>query len=861
MGGLPAACNTPPHGGVEETMKIAGCALRAGIAPVVAVMVLALGLPVTVHAQRAKASSLTEEWRRWLREEVYPLISSEQEKAFLQLETDEQRRAFVERLWQVWGAQSGLGVAFRSLYEERLQDCRAEFGSTTEDRARTLLLHGAPDQRKKIDCEQVFNPLEFWYYARIEGLGQDIVVLFYRPYGLGPFRFWDPGETRAVLYSTPGQMLLRQGASSGFDRPDQRCGEGDELARLLAVAEYWMRDHSARARFERMPSQGAQGTEAAAARFLQFSTLVPPDAAPLAFSLSPVVAGRRGGKLSVELHVKLPRGSLGTAMVGDVQVIQLDVVGEVTRDGVMADRFRYAFTFPSAVKEIPLFMTRELRPGRYRLRLKVADNNTTQAGVQESELIVEVPAGLAGSGVPPPVTDAELARAEEAVTRSLSLVGPEGEGVVGVQRFSALTGPDVARVEFYLDGQSILTKNKVPFEVSLDLGPLPRLATVLAIAFDAAGREVDRAEVALNVGRERFFVRLQPLGDADRRTEAIRASVVVNVPTDRELDRVELYHNERLLATLYQTPFEAWLPFEDSDGIGYLRALAVLSDGEQAEDLQFVNAPQFLSGIEVEAVEVPITVVDRQGRPVEGLTQADFEVLEDGVAQEISHFSLQSDMPVRLGLVLDTSGSMEKTLPEVQRVVLSFLRNLLRARDRAFVLAFSDRPALIEGFTADFQALERALIALRADRETALYDALVYGLFQFSGVRGRKAMIVLSDGKDNASRMNFDRAMDYAARAGATVYTIGIDLSIVELKTRSQLTRLANATGGQAFFLPREADLSPITAQIDRELRTQYLIAYTSNSENPRDQFRRVTVRVKRPDLDVRTVAGYFPRQ
>jgi len=312
---------------------------------------------------------------------------------------------------------------------------------------------------------------------------------------------------------------------------------------------------------------------------------------------------------------------------------------------------------------------------------------------------------------------------------------------------------------------------------------------------------------------------------------------------------------------LYQPPFEAWLPFRDSGGVGYLRALAVLADGEQAEDLQFINAPQFLSGIDVEAVELPVTVVDRRGKPVEGLTQADFEVLEDGAAQEISHFSLQRDLPVRLGLVLDTSGSMEKTMPELQRVVLSFLRNLLRPRDRAFVLAFADRPTLIEGFTADFQALERALIGLRADRETALYDALVYGLFQFSGVRGRKAMILVSDGKDNASRMDFERAMDYAARAGATIYCIGIDLSIMDVKTRSQLSRLAQATGGQAFFLPRDADLSSVTTQIDRELRTQYLLAYTSNSSAPRDRFRRVTVRVKRPDLEVRTVAGYFPRQ
>ena len=173
--------------------------------------------------------------------------------------------------------------------------------------------------------------------------------------------------------------------------------------------------------------------------------------------------------------------------------------------------------------------------------------------------------------------------------------------------------------------------------------------------------------------------------------------------------------------------------------------------------------------------------------------------------QTVSFFARQQDLPIRLGLVIDTSGSMEKTLPEVQRVVVGFLRNLLRPRDRAFVEAFNDRAAMLEGFSADFGALERAMIALRADGETALYDATVYGLFQFSGVRGRKAMIVLTDGDDNSSRMDFDKTLDYAKRSGVTIYTVGIDLPITKVGIRSQLTRLARTTGGEAFFLARGA--------------------------------------------------------
>ena len=258
-------------------------------------------------------------------------------------------------------------------------------------------------------------------------------------------------------------------------------------------------------------------------------------------------------------------------------------------------------------------------------------------------------------------------------------------------------------------------------------------------------------------------------------------------------------------------------------------------------------------------MHLPVTVLDKAKRPVEGLQQADFEVVEDGVPQAITHFSLQRELPVRLGVVVDTSGSMEKTLPEVQRVVLGFLRDLLRPVDRAFIIAFSDRPALLQGFTSDFGAMERAMIALRPDRATALYDAGIYGLFQFSGVRGRKAMVVLTDGEDNASKNTYDRVFDYAQRSGVIVYTIGIDLPMTKIRPRSQAGRLARATGGEAFFLTSKESLASVYEQINRELRTQYQIVYTSNSTSAAEEFRKVTVKVARPDVEVRTIAGYYP--
>jgi VWFA-related protein len=841
-----------------------GMSIRRGVLWLVVVVAAACAVIVLSAAQRLRVKDLPDKWRIWLEEEVYPLIADEQRKAFLQLQTEEQRNEFADRLWEVWGSQTELGRDFRRSYQERLQDCREELGSTLEDRARVYLLHGRPDVRRKVSCDEIFNPMDIWRWARLPGLGQDVTVLFFQPYGVGRFRLWDPNmDQRSALYTTGGNMALgawmASGRGSQIFRPENRCSEGEEVLRLIGIAEVFMRDIKMREAMDHMiapPSM--RGGESASERFLKFSTLLPQGAAPVEFDVTATVGARRGGKMTVGFAGRVPRAGLATSKVGEVQVVQIDVIGEISREGGFIDRFRYTFTFPAVSDEFPILVERELRPGHYKLRAKVQDVFSNHAGLKEIEFDVPEPEVLAPTAAERAAEQLvhKLATTPEA---TLALSGPEGDGVTGIQRFFAMVGPKVSKVEFYLDGKLVLTKNRPPFEVQLDLGPIPRLAAVLVVAYDEKGGELDRRQLDLNVGRERFLVRLQPVSAGDRSGGKVRASVTVNVPPERKLGKLELYWNESLMETLYGPPFVAWLAVRDDGSIGYLRALATLDDDSQSEDVTFVNAPQFLTGVRVETVELPVTVLDKSGKPVEGLKEEDFEVLEDGRPQKISHFALQRDLAIRLGLVIDTSGSMEKTLPEVQRVVSVFLRNLLRPKDRACVVAFSNRAALLEGFSADFAALERALIALRADRETALYDATVFGLFQFSGVRGRRAMVLLTDGDDNASRMEYDRALDYARRSGVTIYAIGIDLPITRVAIRSQLHRLATATGGTVFYLARSAELAPVYDTINRELRTQYQLAYTSDSESPPDVFRKITVRMRKKGLDVRTLAGYYP--
>lgn len=843
------------------------------VAAVAVALVLSFAWPSAPVDAGATDDALTvkelpERWRVWLEEEVYPLITREQKRAFLTLDTEAQRQAFAERLWILWGRQTGYGSTFRARYQERLAFARAEFDSTTNDMARVLLIQGPPAFRFRSKCTEFFNPLEIWGWPYIEGLGEGVVVLFYQSGGMGNFRMWYATEGRRVL--TP----LMVGADSRgfplgntqFDSPRYRCPDGDTLMNLIAAAELWARDPTyLMAMTQYRPPNRGKGEEGAANRFMEFSALVDSDAEPLDFGFGEESWGSIGGMVHMNFTLSVDGNQLGTTPVGDTDVIQLDVIGEISRHSHMVDRFRYVFSVPATDQALGLAFERFVRPGDYTLRLKVEDVHSNRAGVAEHEFTASPEATAMPPGIEPWQDELDL-EADAAVEVNvaeeqplLKLVGPEGEGVSGLRRFEAVVQEGIRRVSFAVNGEEILVKNREPFDVDLDLGPLPRLTTVTAVGFDAGGRELARDQLSLNVGRERFYLHLLPISPADQRDGQVRLSIDLNVPTDTRLESLELYWNDERVATLTSPPYEAWVRLEGGGDFGYVRAVATMADGQMAEDLQFVNAPEFGSVVDVRAIELPVTVLDKGGRPVEDLHQEDFQVFEDGVLQEISHFALHRDLPIRLGLVIDTSGSMTDTLPTVQRVVMGFLRDLLRPRDRAYIETFSDKPDLLAPFTADFTTLENALLSLFADRETALYDAMVMGMFQFSGVRGRRAMVVLTDGEDTTSKYQFEDVIRYAQRAGVTIYTIGVNLPVTKVSSRWQLNKLAEVTGGQSYFVSDNTDLERIYAEIDRELRTQYLIAYTSSSEKPSEELRKIKVDVDQRGVKVRTISGYYP--
>ncbi len=330
------------------------------------------------------------------------------------------------------------------------------------------------------------------------------------------------------------------------------------------------------------------------------------------------------------------------------------------------------------------------------------------------------------------------------------------------------------------------------------------------------------------------------------------------MPEGETVERLELYLNETRVATLYQPPYVHPVVLPKGESLAYVRAVAFLADGNSTENVVFVNGPDYLEELNVDLVELYTTVLDRQGRPVPagaGLTAKDFTVAEDGARQQIVRFERVTDLPIHAAVVLDVSASMEKSLEKAQAAALQFLQGTVRPKDRAAVITFNDHPALAVKFTRDLNALAGGLAGLKTERGTALYDSLIFSLYNFNGLSGRRAILLLSDGKDEGSRFTYEEALELARRAGVTVYAIGLGEDVEKRK----LARIAEETGGRAFF-PREADeLAGIYAAVQEELRSQYLIAYQSTTARTDPGFRVVDLKVGRPGLEAKTLRGYYP--
>ncbi len=387
---------------------------------------------------------------------------------------------------------------------------------------------------------------------------------------------------------------------------------------------------------------------------------------------------------------------------------------------------------------------------------------------------------------------------------------------------------------------------------------MPRPQTVKVEGLDRTGKVLATDELALNAGAQRFSIRLLDPRPGREYRRSLRARAEVEEPEGETVERVELYLNEDLVATLYQPPYTQPIALPGKGApAAYVRAVAYLTGGASAEDVVLLNAPDSPDALDVRLVELYTTVVDKTGRPAEGLGAGDFQVAEDGVKQQIRRLDRMTDVPVRIVALIDNSGSMRGRMEATRKAALGFLRRTLRPVDQAAVITFNQAPHVAVGLTHDIAELEEGFTGLVAEDQTSLYDSVVFSLHYLTGAKGQRAVLLLSDGVDRSSRFNFEQTLEYARRAGITVYAIGLDLPQGG-EASDKLTRLAAETGGRSFFLKGTDQLEGVYQEIERELRSQYRVAYQSTNTSPEDAFRAVQVKVG-TGLDARTISGYYP--
>jgi Ca-activated chloride channel family protein len=272
----------------------------------------------------------------------------------------------------------------------------------------------------------------------------------------------------------------------------------------------------------------------------------------------------------------------------------------------------------------------------------------------------------------------------------------------------------------------------------------------------------------------------------------------------------------------------------------------------------------------VDLVSLNVTVADGTARYVTDLTQDDFNVFEDGVKQEVTFFN-RTNLPIALALLLDTSASMESKLPTAQEAAIGFAKRL-RPQDLAEVVDFDSRVVVLASFTNSISDLEQAIHKTSAGGSTSLYNAVYIALKDLKKIVAknteeirRQAIVVLSDGEDTSSLLPFEEVLDLAKRSETAIYAIGLrspDGPSTTTKGFKEaefvLRQFAQETGGRAFFPNQLADLANVYGMISDELSSQYTVGYTSRNTRRDGSWRRVIVRVTRPNLTARTKLGYF---
>lgn len=559
------------------------------------------------------------------------------------------------------------------------------------------------------------------------------------------------------------------------------------------------------------------------------------------------VVGDSGGKVATRVTFRYPRPA------GVSQDVALFLQGSFVQDGVVLRNFRYEVP-PSGttVSAVQLFA-----PGEAEVDARLLMPMEEGAPVIVARTNMKVEVALSGRTYVADAGDgAEAIFAEGLVPETVGAVKirpPRRDVAPNLFVVAVDVLPPVKRVEFWVEGKRVIARNAPPYEVELDLGKLPKRVEVRAVGLDARGQYVDADAFIVNERETQLELKITRTETPDG---VSHFKLSLQNPKNEEIKSVVLFAGDQKLYEWGRPPYAVDIPTSRLAGHEFVRASALDASGYEASDLLFLSGARYLEEIEVNVVELPVSVTDRSGAPVANLQQSDFTVLENGKPKKLSSFHFAADLPISVGVLLDHSGSMIERMDDAKLAAIEFFKDTIRKGDRAFIAPFAADPSKDAPFVSHVATLEAQVNSIPvAGGGTSLYDAVVTGLYRFRNLQGRKALIIISDGDDTTSRLTYDDMLAYARSARVPLYFIAIGMRLGGGSMRS----MAEETGGVAYFIRNTSQLPETYRKLEADLRSQYLISYHTESSKNDQSYRTVEVKVNRGDARVRTIRGFIP--
>ena len=670
-------------------------------------------------------------------------------------------------------------------------------------------------------------------------------------------------------------------------------------------------------------------------RLLEMRTVINPHAEKIAIERYDIILSdaERAGKVQVDLHFLLAAALLRERTIGDLVTYNVGAITRVFRKSSLGEEVLYddpvqnkagyltpSFVFSKdevAKRAVPIAISLQLFPGEYAVAIRIYDQNRQPSefaeAAWEGSIVVpptselprknarqfSVPRLIARVASLTPDFAESLIRdysatdeAQEASPVSVAhkgfvieLVRFDREPVMGLQRFFVRVAPEVRKVKYYLDGKLVGGVNTAPFSFDLRLSGTPRMHTVRVVAYGSLAKTAEpigEDEYAVNNPNGTFRVYIiSPASGAKVFGKTPVQVAVRNILEGQEVERVDFYLNDTLIDSVKEAPYVSTVDVPDA--VSVIRTTAVLKGGVSEEAFRIVNGGGFTQYMEVNLVELYVTVVDGHGKNVPGLKSDDFAVFEKDAPQKIRKFI--SDFPLNVAVAIDTSGSMVYQLHAGLKAAGKFIDVTLGGQDKGFTMGIGESPYLLVGPTRTKRELQESLMRVYARGGSALWDGILFGIYRLQGIAstptvsgnelvdmdGKRALVLLTGearvgdwvyvAEDNASYSPYDTVLRYARESDVAIYVIGLDIQDTSKSKefKKSVEKLASETGGKVYYVAKVDELDGVYQEIGNELRSQYYLSYQSDPPSQGGGWVPIKVRVNRKNVNVRHKSGYYP--